>query len=569
MTVVVNEAARIDDRTLHALIHSAESAGFRLRCIDDRLLSDSPGFDLLAERHGQPRIAATGATPPLHRHLLGRDWLSVFRSLSPESAQNANTAVARLIAGFVDDAAVRPEATRIALVQDDGEASAVNQMIQTARFRAGQLGERYSLSVRLPTSDRQRPTQARRLRFHVGDQLRFLADIRSPRFHTGDIARIRAVHDTTLILALDGRNRRIDVEKFSAFALGYALPIAASASRVWDSTHVLHAASWKPQTARIALSRHRERVQFHADPGATARHLADAITRQALPLSSAAYLTRRMVMAAEPATPALNNETAAACSALRRLPVSEQRWLASRDRVQAMAALGRRAARNTEYAALAALVPGADFRSAQDPNGPQAAVRNAVLTYEMTLDAFIANSAPTAPGADLLQQARTMLAEPARYGPALASATRFTLGDLALHVREIEAEIGLAAWFDAVSAEQPTVAAAHRLPLQAGEDKHIATLHPLDLSRGDRLVAQMTREIAMREHASARGWIEAVQMHDTRIGRIETATFAAGRSAALYDNPAYARFDRARQRQAAAQAEGQRRANRRGIAAGL
>lgn len=297
--LVVDEAALLSSRQMHALLSEVEQAHAKIILVGDReqlpAVGSGPGLAIVASVAGATRVdtivrqrevwARQAVTDFAKGH--AADGLAAFADrdlLTVTSGEKAT--VKRLVDGWAEIQEAPSKPSTLLIAKTNGQVRALNDEVRTRLKRSGHIrGGEIAVSAVTPSGHRQT------LHFATGDHVRFLVRqdaVGVVNGTTGIITHIgrRSADDPTFKVTIGKRRVAFKLsdlaDEHGRARLGhaYATTIYGSQGLTTDRAFVLLDPSMNRHDTYVASSRARERTELVVDSRAL-----DAQIRLDLPLS--------------------------------------------------------------------------------------------------------------------------------------------------------------------------------------------------------------------------------------------------------------------------------------------
>ncbi|SHK46485.1 Ti-type conjugative transfer relaxase TraA [Roseomonas rosea] len=283
--LVVDEAGMVGSRQLERVLTHAREAGAKVVLVGDpeqlQAIEAGAAFRALAERHGAAEIAEVrrqreGWQRDATRELAtGRTGAALDRYEVAGMVRGHVTgdeARAAVVAGWAAERRESPHQSRIMLAHTRADVAALNALARERLREAEELGPERAVA----TENGPRAMAA-------GDRVMFLRNERAlgaqadgrggAAVKNGTLGTVLAVEagGERLTVALDGAGGQAGKGEAVTFYLrdyghlehGYAATVHKAQGVTVDRAHVLAGAGMDRHAAYVALTRHREGVQFH------------------------------------------------------------------------------------------------------------------------------------------------------------------------------------------------------------------------------------------------------------------------------------------------------------------
>ena len=264
--LVVDEAGMIGTRQMERVLSEAEKRGAKVVLVGDpeqlQAIEAGAAFRSVAERHGSVEVTEIRR----QREDWQRDatrYLATERTAEAISAYDRHGRIhvadtredarADLIDRWDRDRSQLPQASRIILTHTNDEVRELNLAARERLRTAGELGTDVSVN-----------TERGRREFATGDRVMFLRNERSLGVKNGTLGVIQSAEPVRMAVLLDdGRSVAFDVKDYASIDHGYAATIHKAQGVTVDGVHVLATPGLDRHAAYVAMSRHRDSVDFH------------------------------------------------------------------------------------------------------------------------------------------------------------------------------------------------------------------------------------------------------------------------------------------------------------------
>lgn len=315
--LVIDEAGMVGSRQMQQVVSAARLGGAKVVLVGDpeqlqaieagaafRSLSERVGTATISEVMRQREVWQRQATMDLASGRTG-DAINAYGEAGALKAYaNREQATQGLIAAWAQElqegrSAAVPSlilaATRLDVAMLNSEARAVMR-------EAGKLGEDRSLTAVEETIDQ--PPRNFPLKLAVGERLLFTRNNAKMGVRNGTIGTLEAFGAGTLVVRLDGPERRrvvVDLAKYRNITHGYAMTVHKAQGVTVDRAHVLAGRSMDRNMAYVALSRHRDAVTLHygQDQFRDREALIKSLSRQRVKDSTLDYMAAQLAQQIE------------------------------------------------------------------------------------------------------------------------------------------------------------------------------------------------------------------------------------------------------------------------------
>ncbi len=281
--LVIDEAGMIGSRQMERVLSHARDAGAKVVLVGDpqqlQAIEAGAAFRAIHERHGGAEITEIRrqhdgwqreATRALATGRTG-EALEAYREGGMVHAAATREAARReLVEGWNRARLAQPGKSRLILAHTNEDVRSLNQAARQQLRGCGDLGE--DVRVEVERGERQ---------FAPHDRVMFLRNERSLEVKNGSLGTIERVNQQSMTVRLDdGRSVAFELKDYDHIDHGYAATIHKAQGATIDHAHVLATPGLDQHSAYVALSRHREGVEFHygrddfADDAALTRRLA-------------------------------------------------------------------------------------------------------------------------------------------------------------------------------------------------------------------------------------------------------------------------------------------------------
>jgi Ti-type conjugative transfer relaxase TraA len=283
--LVIDEAGMIGSRQMERVLGEAQRCGAKVVLVGDpeqlQAIEAGAAFRSLVERHAHVEVRdirrqRESWQQDATRHLAsGRtgEALDAYREHDMvRPAQTRDEARADLVDGWDRDRTAAPDKTRIILTHTNDEVTALNNLARDKLRDAQELG--LDVAIRVERGDRI---------FASGDRVMFLKNDRGLGIKNGSLGEVESVTSKDMTVRLDtGRSVAFDLKDYAHMDHGYAATIHKAQGVTVDRVHVLAAPGLDRHSTYVALSRHRDCVQFHygRDDFADDSRLARVLSRE-------------------------------------------------------------------------------------------------------------------------------------------------------------------------------------------------------------------------------------------------------------------------------------------------
>jgi Ti-type conjugative transfer relaxase TraA len=292
--LVIDEAGMVDARQLGRVLDRAARAGAKVVLLGDpdqlKPIGPGDGYRGLLEQHPAARLETVRRQAEPWQRQASEDLAGGRVSTALDAYQQAGrlhladtraAARAALLDQHRADRAAAPDGSQLVLAYRNDDVRQLNADLRAARQAAGELGP----GVTIAGAD-----------YAPGDRLVFLQndnrglavanlaphDRRGAGVKNGTLGTLESVAETRFTARLDdGRRVAWDPAQYQHFAHGYAVTIHKSQGATIDRTYVLADPMMNRNASYVALTRHRQGVQLHADRETFADrdHLDRALSR--------------------------------------------------------------------------------------------------------------------------------------------------------------------------------------------------------------------------------------------------------------------------------------------------
>jgi len=283
--LVIDEAGMIGSRQMERIVSEAEKRGAKLVLVGDpeqlQAIEAGAAFRSIAERHGAAEVTevrrqledwqraatrqlATGRTTEALKAYEERGFVL--------AAQHRTEARLALIEQWDRDRKNSPNSSNLILSHTRDEVQQLNRLARDRLREAGELGE----ETKVTTGRGERA-------FAAGDRVMFLKNERSLGVKNGSLGHVDSITAVRMAVQLDdGRTVAFDLKDYAEVDHGYAATIHKAQGVTVDRTYVLASPRLDRHAAYVALSRHRESVQFHygVDDFADRDRLTQTLSRE-------------------------------------------------------------------------------------------------------------------------------------------------------------------------------------------------------------------------------------------------------------------------------------------------
>lgn len=264
--LVIDEAGMIGTRQMERVLSHAERAGAKVVLVGDaeqlQAIEAGAAFRSLAERHGAAEINEVrrqhedwqkDATRALATGRTGEAIHAYEQHGMVHAAETREQARAELIDTWDAQRVADPDKTRIILTHTNAEVRDLNLAARDRLRDAGELGQDVAVSAERGARE-----------FASGDRIMFLKNERGLGVKNGTLGKVERVSPDSMAVRLDdGRRIAFDLKDYAHVDHGYAATIHKSQGVTVDQGHVLATPGMDRHSAYVALSRHRDGVQFH------------------------------------------------------------------------------------------------------------------------------------------------------------------------------------------------------------------------------------------------------------------------------------------------------------------
>jgi Ti-type conjugative transfer relaxase TraA len=264
--LVIDEAGMVGTRQLERVLSHAADAGAKVVLVGDpqQLQSIEAGaaFRSVHERHGGAEIGEVRRQREHWQRDATRD-LATGRTGDAIHAYDihgmVHTAATReqarddLIGRWDRDRRASPDKSRIILTHTNDQVRELNEAARERMREAGDLGDNVRLTV-------ERGARS----FANGDRVMFLRNERGLGVKNGTLGTIEQVSERSMSVRTDdGRSVSFDFKDYDRIDHGYAATIHKAQGMTVERTHVLATPGLDAHGSYVALSRHRDGMDFH------------------------------------------------------------------------------------------------------------------------------------------------------------------------------------------------------------------------------------------------------------------------------------------------------------------
>jgi Ti-type conjugative transfer relaxase TraA len=264
--LVIDEAGMVGTRQLERVVSEAEKQGAKVVLVGDpqqlQAIEAGAAFRAAAERHGAVEIMdirrqqedwQREATRELATKRTGEAISRYAVARHVHAADTREAARAELVDAWDRDRQAHPGASRIILTHTNDEREQLNEAVRERLKAGGTLDNEVALTV-------ERGERA----FAAGDRIMFLKNERDLGVKNGSLGRVESVSPARMAVTLDdGRRVAFDLKDYAHVDHGYAATIHKAQGMTVDRVQVLATPGVDSHSTYVALSRHREQVDFY------------------------------------------------------------------------------------------------------------------------------------------------------------------------------------------------------------------------------------------------------------------------------------------------------------------
>ncbi len=282
--MVIDEAGMVGSRQLARFVAEAERTGAKLVMVGDqeqlqaigagapfRAIAERIGFAELQDIRRQREDWQREASGDFARHRTGEGLSAYADRGDVRFSETRDAARAAIVAGYMADAAERPDGSRVAMAHRRVDVRALNVDIRAARQERGELargeGEQGLLGREhvFETNDGKRS-------FAPGDRIVFLENNRELGVKNGMLGTIQSVEPDVITARLDGparargeqRTVSFTTSDYAAIDHGYATTIHKTQGATVDRSFVMASGTMDRHLTYVSMTRHRDQARLYA-----------------------------------------------------------------------------------------------------------------------------------------------------------------------------------------------------------------------------------------------------------------------------------------------------------------
>ncbi|MBO0129053.1 Ti-type conjugative transfer relaxase TraA [Agrobacterium sp. OT33] len=287
--LVIDEAGMVGSRQLARFIGEAEERGAKIVLVGDheqlqaigagapfRAIAEQIGnaelSDIRRQRHDWQRQASVAFAT--HKTAEG---LAAYRDHGDiHFAESRDAAMAQIVCDYVADSEKHAEGTRVAMAHRRADVRALNVAIRSELQNRQRLERSRGQNAGADRGDRGDSDDGRELTFQTsngkrafapGDRIIFLENNRDLDVKNGMLGTVEHVEKGRIVARLDGRSDSVSIptDSYQAIDHGYATTIHKNQGATVDRAFVLASSTMDRHLTYVAMTRHRDSVQLHAD----------------------------------------------------------------------------------------------------------------------------------------------------------------------------------------------------------------------------------------------------------------------------------------------------------------
>lgn len=280
--LIIDEAGMVGSRQMRVILREAARVGAKVIMVGDtrqlQAIEAGGAFRSLVARFGSATLFT------IQRQT--RDWqreasadfaagrvaeaLARYRSQGHfHASRDAEAAKQALIdrwhADYQTDRAIGQTASRLILAHRRTEAQQMNRLARAKLRAEGKLGREVSVDVSITEEkDGETITTQAKRQFATGDRILFTKNERELGVQNGSLGTVTALSQAGMFSVKldDGRAVTFDARTFNYIEQGYALTVHKAQGVTVDRAYVLAGEMMDAQTAYVAFTRHRDRVDL-------------------------------------------------------------------------------------------------------------------------------------------------------------------------------------------------------------------------------------------------------------------------------------------------------------------
>ena len=277
--LVIDEAGMVGSKQLSRFIAEADQVGAKIVLVGDpeqlqpigagaafRAIAERTGFAALEGVRRQREDWQRVASVDFGRHRTAEGLAAYAEHGAIRFEATGDHARGTIVRDVVVDMAARPDGSRLVLAHRRADVRELNEAIRAARQARGELGRGEAEGeITYQTTEGARA-------FAAGDRILFRENNRGLGVKNGMLGTVEQAEAGRLEVRLDnaagpGRARIVSVSMadYAAVDHGYATTIHKSQGATVDRAYVLASGSMDRHLTYVAMTRHREAVQLHAD----------------------------------------------------------------------------------------------------------------------------------------------------------------------------------------------------------------------------------------------------------------------------------------------------------------
>ena len=272
--LVIDEAGMVGSRQLAGFVAEVDRRGAKLVLVGDheqlqaiaagapfRAIAEQVGHIELQEIRRQREDWQREASVAFATHRTAEGLRAYAERGAVRFDDTRESARSTLVADYLADREVHPDASRVAMAHRRVDARAINDEIRAA------LQERGELARGIEAGERAFETNDGLRAFAPSDRVVFLENDADLGVKNGMLGSVAEVHPDRLVVALDGRGDDtvvVPIETYRAIDHGYATTVHKLQGATVDRAFVLASDTMDRHLTYVAMTRHRSDVRLYA-----------------------------------------------------------------------------------------------------------------------------------------------------------------------------------------------------------------------------------------------------------------------------------------------------------------